>query len=388
EINTRISASVSELNGLSKRIADLNLSISRTVGQGGQPNDLLDQRDNAVLALNKIVRVSTLEQKDGSMSVFVGNGQPLVLGTQASTLIVTSNRFDPTRAEISFAGQGEISGSLEGGSLGGAMAFRDNVLAPTRNQLGLLANQLATAFNDQHAQGIDLRGDAGGDLFSIAAIEPQASSSNAGTATLAVTPSNAFALTGNAYVLRQTDTGWQLRNAANNQVISLTGDGSAANPLSAEGFAMVVSGAAALNDEFLIAPTSLSAKSIAVAITDPAKIAAAGNDASAGPGDNRNMLALTGLEGKKVLANGTATLGDGVQNMLGKVAATTRSAQVGAAAHETLLTQATARRDEVSGVNLDEEAANLLRYQQAYQASAQVASVANSLFQTMINAFR
>lgn len=388
EINNRISASVTEVNGLSKRIADLNLTISRTVGQGGKPNDLLDQRDSAVLELNKIVRVSTLEQPDGSMSVFVGNGQPLVLGTQQNPLMVSSNRFDPTRAEVSFAGQGEISGALEGGSLGGAMAFRDDVLTPARNQLGLLANQLAQAFNAQHTQGTDLRGDMGGNLFSMAAIEPQVSRFNTGTATLAVSTTNSFALTGDAYVLRQTDTGWQLRNADSNQVISLTGDGSAANPLTADGFAMVVSGSASVNDEFLIAPTGLSAKTVAVAITDPAKIAAAGNDASAGPGDNRNMLALAGLESRKVLVNGTATLSDGVQSMLGNVAATTRSAQVGQAAQQTLLEQATARRDEVSGVNLDEEAANLLRYQQAYQASAQVASVANSLFQTMIDAFR
>ena len=388
EINNRISASVNEVNGLSQRIADLNLTISRTVGQGGQPNDLLDQRDAALLELNQIVRVSTLEQKDGSMSVFVGNGQPLVLGSKPNSLQVTTNRFDPTRAEVSFAGQGEISGSLEGGSLGGAMAFRDDVLTPARNQLGLLANQMASAFNEQHAQGTDLRGDVGGDFFSIAAIEPQVSRNNTGNATLAVTVSDSFALTGDAYVLRQTDTGWQLRNDVSNQVISLTGDGSAGNPLSAQGFSMVVSGSAATNDEFLITPTGLSARSVAVAITDPAKIAAAGNDGAEGPGDNRNMLAMAGLESRKILTNGSATLSDGVQAMLGKVASTTRSAQVGAASQGTLLAQATARRDEVSGVNLDEEAANLLRFQQAYQASAQVASVANSLFQTMINAFR
>lgn len=388
EINTRISASVNEVNGLSKRIAELNLTISRTVGQGGKPNDLMDQRDAAVLELNKIVRVSTLEQKDGSMSVFVGNGQPLVLGTQPSTLVVTGNRFDPTRAEVSFAGQGEISGALEGGTLGGAMAFRDDVLTPARNQLGLLANQMASAFNDQHKLGTDLRGDVGGDFFSIGAIEPRASSSNSGNAALAVEISGSLNLTGDAYILRQTDTGWQLRNPASNQVISLTGTGTASDPLTAQGFSVVVSGTAATNDEFLISPTGMSAKTISVAITDPAKIAAAGNDGTEGPGDNRNMLAMAGIESKKILTNGSATLGDGVQGMLGKVAATTRSAQVGASAQETLLAQATARRDEVSGVNLDEEAANLLRFQQAYQASAQVASVANSLFQTMINAFR
>tara|TARA_R110001592_G_scaffold329729_1_gene611606 strand:- start:8511 stop:10145 length:1635 start_codon:yes stop_codon:yes gene_type:complete len=388
EINTRISASVNEVNGLSKRIAELNLTISRTVGQGGKPNDLMDQRDAAVLELNKIVRVSTLEQKDGSMSVFVGNGQPLVLGTQPSTLVVTGNRFDPTRAEVSFAGQGEISGALEGGTLGGAMAFRDDVLTPARNQLGLLANQMASAFNDQHKLGTDLRGDVGGDFFSIGAIEPRASSSNSGNAALAVEISGSLNLTGDAYILRQTDAGWQLRNPASNQVISLTGTGTAGDPLTAQGFSVVVSGTAATNDEFLISPTGMSAKTISVAITDPAKIAAAGNDGTEGPGDNRNMLAMVGIESKKILTNGSATLGDGVQGMLGKVAATTRSAQVGASAQETLLAQATARRDEVSGVNLDEEAANLLRFQQAYQASAQVASVANSLFQTMINAFR
>ena len=107
-----------------------------------------------------------------------------------------------------------------------------------------------------------------------------------------------------------------------------------------------------------------------------------------GVGDNRNALALAGLQTERVLAGGTASLEGSYNTLISEVGTRTRQAQVASEAQGRLLEEARAQRESVSGVNLDEEAANLLRYQQAYQAAAQVIAVTNTLFDTLLGAVR
>ncbi|WP_018873726.1 flagellar hook-associated protein FlgK [Thioalkalivibrio sp. ALJ16] len=105
------------------------------------------------------------------------------------------------------------------------------------------------------------------------------------------------------------------------------------------------------------------------------------------PGDNRNMLAMNDLADER-LVGGDRTFGDGYNSLLAQVGTRTRQAQVAQQSADAQLEQARAQREAVSGVNLDEEAADLIRYQQAYQAAAQVISVSNSLFDSLLGAFR
>jgi len=109
---------------------------------------------------------------------------------------------------------------------------------------------------------------------------------------------------------------------------------------------------------------------------------------TAAVGDNRNALALAGLQDQRLMAGGSTTLEGSYNSLVAEVGTKTRQAEIAARSQAKLLEEARAQRESVSGVNLDEEAANLLRYQQAYQAAAQVISVTNSLFDTLINAVR
>jgi flagellar hook-associated protein 1 FlgK len=147
----------------------------------------------------------------------------------------------------------------------------------------------------------------------------------------------------------------------------------------------------AANDSFVIQPAFNAAKKINALITDPAKIAAAGTSGGPGApntGDNTAALNLASLENSAVLSGGKLTLSKAYGQMTAKVGAETQSAKTNSAAQETLLNQAKQDRESLSGVNLDEEAANLLKFQQSYQAAAQVISVANSLFDSLLNAVR
>jgi flagellar hook-associated protein 1 FlgK len=122
-------------------------------------------------------------------------------------------------------------------------------------------------------------------------------------------------------------------------------------------------------------------------LNDPRQIAAAGAPPS-GPGDNRNALALAQLQNSRALLNGKANYQEAFNSLVGNVGTQTHSAEINSAAQQKLLDQAVQARDSVSGVNLDEEAANLIKFQQAYQAAAQLINTVNTTFDTLLGVVR
>lgn len=112
------------------------------------------------------------------------------------------------------------------------------------------------------------------------------------------------------------------------------------------------------------------------------------NNTTAGSGDNRNALLLGGLQGQPLLASGTATYSDTYGQLVADVGSQTQQANVAQQAQAALLQQSQQARDAVSGVNLDEEAAKMVQFQQAYQAAARIISVSDTVFQTLLSAVR
>ncbi|CAA0091009.1 Flagellar hook-associated protein 1 [Zhongshania aliphaticivorans] len=472
EVNTRISASVSDINDLSAQIADINSMISKTQGQFSTgANDLLDQRDQALLSLNELIGTTSVEQSDGTVSVFVGSGQALVLGERAMSMKTVSNEFEPGRVEIAMDLGGSdavISDSLSGGSLGGTLSFRDGVLNDTRNELGRITVAIADTLNELNRSGMDLNGEQGGDIFSIPAPEVYRSKNNTSGAEFTAQITDVSSLTGDNTVIRLDSAGWRFFDEASGaELTNVTGSGSTADPFVIDGVSVSLSSPAAQGDQFLLRSTQEAAGSLTVVMTDPAGIAAAaatrssadlnnigsaeisetdvvdssnpnvldsvdiqflsansyqvngtgtysytsgsqitingnavtitgvpeaGDSFSIGAntnasGDNRNLLKMAEAESEKVLNGGSASIQDTVNGLVGDVAVATRSAQINQQSQQNLLAQTQADQQSVSGVNLDEEAANLLRFQQAYQAAAQAASIANSMFQSLIGAF-
>lgn len=474
ELNTRMRASVEEINGLTAQIGQLNDSIAAARARaGGQaPNDLLDERDKALFELSSYLDIKVVAQDGDSLNVFTGSGEALVLGKRPMELSVTRNEFYPNRLEVSVqsvAGPVDISARLGGGSLGGALAFRDEVLDPTLSKLGRLSYGLATTLNSQHANGLTMNGQPGGDFFSVGGPEVVASSANGGAALVSATITDASTLGLDNFMLEYDGSSYRLLNRSTGGIQPMTGSGTPADPFQAAGISIVVSGgAAAAGDRFLIQPTASVTGSLKRAISGAADIAAAsatrvsGNinnagsasihdvrvvdgtdpqllnpatieflDASTyqingagsftyssgdsitingtafviqgtpaagdaftlsansgGVGDNRNLQAMVNLQDAGLFNAGTTSVMDSASAILGDVAVATRSSSIRADSQLSLLDQNVSRRESVSGVNLEEEAANMLRYQQAYQAAAQAVTTSNTIFQTLINAFR
>ncbi len=472
EVNARITSVVSEINDYVGQIALSNKMIVEARGKfSGEPNDLLDQRDQSLLKLSELVGISTVAQDDGAVNVFVGNGQSLVLGSEPQQLTASPSQFDAQRVEIAVRGavNVEISDVLSGGSLGGVLAFRDDLLDKSKNELGRIAVAVSASINDINRAGLDLQGNRGGDIFAVPSPTTFAASTNTGTAAMTANITDIGALTGNNLMISYNGTAWQVFNEASRQpVTGFSGAGTPADPLVVEGLSISVDTPPVAGDRFVVRPVSGAAADLQVVMTDPAGIAAAAATRSAAAttntgsgsisetrvvdpdnanltdtltlsfiapdtyqvngsgsfaytpgqtvvmngnafvlngtpsvgdsfsvaansgavGDNRNMLAMAAAEELGYLNGGRSSIADTVNGMVGNIAVATRSTQLNLDSQQALLNQATARVQGLSGVNLDEEAANLLKYQQAYQAAAQATSVANELFQSLMGAFR
>lgn len=201
-VGSEITTTVDSINSYAQQVAELNQRIVLAQASGDLPaNDLLDQRDNVIAELNKLVEVSARVDSDGGYSVFYGNGQQLVIGTQVTNLVAKASYADITRMVVAIdtpSGAQELPESLiTGGSLSGLLKFRSETLDRSANDIGRIAATLALTFNAQNGVGQDLLGQVVGEgsfvgnFFSVSAPQVTASSQNTGVATLSasfVTP--------------------------------------------------------------------------------------------------------------------------------------------------------------------------------------------------------
>lgn len=474
QTNTALTSEATSITTLARSIAKLNADIANGYARTGQPpNDLLDARDQLIDELATHVNVNVTKQDNNSVSVFIGNGQPLVVGQVAATLTAINDPFDASRKSIALqtpSGTVDITSSLSGGSVGGLLEFRTQVLDPARNSLGQFAVGLQDVMNAQHHAGMDLNGALGGDFFTTGDVLVQDAGTNTGGASLAVTRAAGGTgdLTNADYILTSNAGVWSLRRTDTGAAVPMTGDGSALTPFEADGISIVVSGTApADGDRFLIRPTSDAVQDMDVLITDPNRIAVAapiatrvtvgntgtgkisagevldytngalrnnatitftsattytvsgdatvytytaGNNIDAngwrvqisgapatgdtftvsdnvnGKGDNRNALKLAQVLNEPVLSSGSTSLSSAVGQFVGRIGVQTNQAQVSADAQKVVYDEGVGAMQAVSGVNLDEEAANLVRYQQAYMAAAQMIRVADTVFQSVLQA--
>lgn len=277
-VNSTITNAVAEINDLAAGIADLNARIAQQPS-GAPPNDLLDRREQLLGRLAELVGVRVTTQDDGSVSVFIGNGQSLVVGTRALALETKPNLYDPARLEVGYAGAAaaaSFSDQLAGGSLAGALAFRVQALDPARHALGRVAVGIAHAFNDQHRLGLDLDGALGGSFFREPLAAVAASRLNAGAGAVAASVRDVSALAASDYVLRYDGANtYTLTRSSDGQTFAIATAGVSPYTTTIDGVDLTISAGAAVGDTFRISPVGAGAADIGVAIGDVRAVAAA-----------------------------------------------------------------------------------------------------------------
>jgi len=387
-VNTDVASNVDQINTFTSQIADLNKQIGKlSTASGAQPNDLLDQRDQLVNSLNNIVGV-TVSKQDGNYIVAMGS-VTLVNGNKSTSLVAMPSSSDPTRTAVGYvdnsAGNVEIAEkNITTGSLGGLLAFRSQDLDSAQNQLGQLAAAFTTSFNAVHKQGYDSNGDQGTDFFTIGSPTVQSNSKNSSATTVTASWTDTSALKASNYTVSYDGANWNVTRASDNVKITATAgtDASGNATLSFDGVQLTVNGTPNAQDSFLVKPVQNVISGMSVAITKESQIAAAG--ATGGESDNRNAQKLLALQDAKVV-NGNATLSQAYASIVSTVGNKTSTLETASTTQKNVVTQLTDRQQSVSGVNLDEEYANLTKYQQYYMANAQVLQTASSIFDALLN---
>jgi len=351
EFDSRLTSTVTEVNGLSQSIADINhdILLASSVGSGA-PNDLLDRRDDLIRQLSERVSTSTLLQDDGQVNVSIGNGQALVTGSEARKLTASTSTFDTTRLEVSYDtpnGPMEISSQIKGGVLGGLVGFRNQVLDTAENTLGKIAIGVSTAFNAQHQLGIDLKGKTGGDFFypldsgtTPATVQVLGAQTNSAVAPAVVsaTVTDIASITASDYRLDRKGTEYSVTRLSDGSVTRLTSF--PASPATVDGVMIqLTSGAMADGDAFLIQPTSRAAASFSMVISDPTQIAAASPQRSGADANNAGSATISPAQ----VVNSAAYVADDYQIQIGATTA--------------------AVADGTRGTMSDSGAANNLQYQ-------------------------
>ncbi len=228
--NKQMAAVSDQVNRLAGSIGSLNEAIAIAAANGKQPNDLLDARDEAVRELSTYIGVTVVPQDDSSFNIFIGSGQPLVVGSSAARLEVVPGQGDPNRHEVQFISGGSrqgITSQITGGELGGLIRYREEVLDSTMNSLGRLALAVSDQVNSQLGQGLDLKGQVGSALFgdynddALAKLRVNAFAGNTSNAQPALKITNTSALTTSDYLMEYDGTSYKVRRLSDNQPMTV-----------------------------------------------------------------------------------------------------------------------------------------------------------------------
>ena len=480
-VGVELRTAVSAVNSLAERIAQVNREVAHASGSGQQPNDLLDKRDQLVKELGTYVQTSLLEDENGVVSVFVAGSQPLLVGSTVRQFGLSADAFnDPNQTKLASLDNGANTvleeATLGGGRIAALLRFQNTDLAEAGQLLGRMALAIGTAMNAQHSLGLDLNGNAGGDLFRLPAIpNALANRANTGNAGLQValqtSPSSGVAaLAASNYQINFTGAAaGSITRLSDSQVSNFT-----SLPIQLDGLVLTASGTAQAGDSFLITPFSGIATSIAGAFSSPGALAMSSPVAARAGSSNTGTLAVDKLAARSVpvpaaitltfTAPGTYTrsdtgatahtytsgqpieyattlpantgwsltlkgaakagdtfvvgsnvsvqpdadprlnggnaksllalrdaalfdgsaLTDGYAEAMAQVGLMVQSASFAADVSQAIATSVEQDRSSADGVNLDEEAAKLLQYQQAYQASAKMLQIAQGVFDILI----
>ena len=477
--------SIQAVNALAQTVAKLNQQIAAAKASGHPPNDLLDQRDRAVAEIGSYLQVTAIDADDGSQSLFIGGGQRLVLGAEASQLSAVADPFEPSKLRIGIR-DGSVDrlvpeGMIAGGVMAGLLRFQNEDLRDARNAIGQLAAAIGSAVNAQQRLGLDLTsptGRPGADLLAFGAPRVLPATGNGGNAVVGVQTADASQLLASDYEMRFDGSNYTLTRLGSNDAPQTFTPAALAAGVAVDGMTVrLASGSAAAGDRFLLQPVAAAASGMQRVLDDPRGIAAASPVTATLGGTNTGTLAIQSLDVRSPMAapanavvkfnvdpltsattyqisvdggstfaaaqplvsgqpigltdgagtllwqmsvSGTPADGDVVQvdptpfaagnngnalalaalrdallvdgatvtdrwaSALSDIGVRVQSADGAAQLSGAVAKDAEARNSAKSGVNLDEEAARLIQYQQSYQAAAKMLQVAQSVFDTLL----
>jgi flagellar hook-associated protein 1 FlgK len=412
DINTQLAQSVASVNDYASQIVALNKAILGTT-DSSTLNGLEDQRDIVVSQLSKEVKVSVTTQNNQYI-VSIANGVPLLDTSKTFPLSTMASALIPSQTDVMVSG---INGStfssqnMAGGKIGGLIDFRENVLNPASNNIGLIALGLTTQINNAQATGSSLQATQpvgqttpipqGPPLFTVGNILVRGSTTNN-----PLNPNNAVSanfnvdpLNKNAFLKNVTTSDYTLKFDGTNYSLTRDSDGAVFSTSSntpptfnQDGMSITINSALTNGDTYRISPTANAASNFDMVTTDPLAIAAAAGGAATpanvSAGDNTNMTNLLQVPDNQNINGGASSLVTAFSQFISTIGNQSHQLQVKSTFDDSVALKTTQALQNTNGVNLDEEAANLIRFQQAYQASGKVMQIAKQMFDSLISSIQ
>lgn len=307
-MSDEVAGLVSNVNSVAGSIGELNVQIQEQRSAGQNVNELMDQRDEMVKELSSYVNIDVNTDRSGNYSITIGNGQPLVVSGSVSTLQIREGSEDPNEFEV-YLNTGsqsstDMTDQITGGSIGGALQYREEVLNPAINEIGRLAIVFTQTMNEQHRKGMDLNGEMGVDLFTT---QNQGLAFPSDNNRISLNASVDFydinSLTTSDYQFKMTgDDTFSITRLSDGQVFKSADmtavDTSSMTPdqledynrdrsntfeinpdrsldVSIDGFTLHLSDTPAINDIVRVEPTRNGARNMEVSLTDPEMLALA-----------------------------------------------------------------------------------------------------------------
>ncbi|HEX8325837.1 MAG TPA: flagellar hook-associated protein FlgK [Tepidisphaeraceae bacterium] len=408
DLNNQVKGLSERADHIAGEIAKLNARVTAAEGgnQGASANGLRDQRDALIKELSGLMDIQTVQTSNGSMNVYVGS-EPLVFNAQSSGITSVQKQVGEHTVLMPAFKKNNGVLKLESGQLG-ALGKVGESIRDAADHVDSLASSLSFELNKIHSSGQGLAGlpSVIGSASVIDSTKPL-TSPDAGLEQL---PANG------SFVVHVKDKATGLSTSTLVK-LDLNGDGSdttfdsliaqinavdgvtAVNnggrlqmsaddaPQSELTFSQDSSGVlAALGINTFFSGTDARSIDIAASIKKDINLIAAARNGDSG--DNQTALAIAKLESTSVTSLRGATMKDSYGELIGQLAAKTSQASTDVQSTDAVTQTLQNQREMISGVSMDEEAVNLMRYQRAYQGAARLVTVVDELMDTMMNMVR
>ena len=393
-IDATIETEVAEINTLTTQIGKLNESIHANEPTSQyKANDLRDNRDRLVKELSKKIDIQLVQESDNQISLTLKDGTALVLKDQVfdlSTSINANNEsFNDVYIDIGSTTK-NITSTIKGGELRGYLDMRDTEVESILDKMNILSGSFIQEFNSIHREGFGIDGSSGLDFFTPLDVTVDHDADNTGTAVVSMTNASPTTVSVDEFEIAFTGSNeFTLNNLTTNAssgTFTFT-TGSTFNIK--DGFAVAISGTAASGDKvtFSVSEDAASLMSVSSTITADGQKIAAGTTTN---GDGGNALLMADLQNELVFnsvtwssESGSFTFDEYYNAVVSTIGIESFSAQAILRQQEGVMLQLNSRRESISGVSIDEEMIKMIKFQQAYNASARMISMVDEMLDTL-----
>ena len=394
-IDLGIDSEVAEINSITARIGKLNQQIHAAEPPGQyKANDLRDNRDKLVKELSNKVDIQLMSESDGQISLTLKDGTALVLKDRVFELSTSANGNNKAFKDISINdGTGtltNITSTIQGGALRGHLDMRDTEVESILDKMNILGGSFVQEFNRIHREGYGLDGSSGLDFFTPNDVMVQNNVNNKGAPVISIVNASPTTVPVDEFEITFTGISTFTLQNLTTKLSEGSFSFSEGNTFNLKGgFAVTISGAPASGDKvkFSTSHDAASLMSVSSDIISNTQKIAAGNTRS---GDGGNAIQLAAIQDSLVFnsvtlqsGSGTYTFDEYYNAVVATIGINSLSAQTTLRQQEGVMLQLNSRRESIAGVSIDEEMIKMIKFQQAYNASARIISVVDEMLDTL-----